>query len=123
MSMNDTYAQFSTRGSSMTYEITITLTEDEYKALVAAATREGKEPEEFLRDMVRRLPPVSEVKRPLTGREFMELQYREGELINLPDPQQVTQEEAERERFIQSLSGRGGKSISEMVIEDRGPYG
>ena len=31
----------------MAHEITITLTEDEYKALATAATREGKEPEEF----------------------------------------------------------------------------
>ncbi len=105
----------------MTHEITITLTEEEYKALAAAATRKGKEPEQFLYDMVRRLPPVSEVKRPMTVRELMEKQYREGKLINLPDPQQVTQEEeAEIERLGKLFAG--GKPVSEMIIEDRGPY-
>jgi|GraSoi2013_100cm_1033763.scaffolds.fasta_scaffold134061_2 hypothetical protein len=60
------------------------------------------------------------VIRPLTAREFMEQQYLEGELLNLPTRQPWSQEErAERERLAQAFAG--GKSASEMVIEDRGP--
>jgi len=50
----------------------------------------------------------------------MEQQYLEGELLNLPTRQPWSQEErAERERLAQAFAG--GKSASEMVIEDRGP--
>jgi hypothetical protein len=60
-------------------------------------------------------------KRPLTEQEFMEQQYREGKLLNLPVPQPLTEEEqAERERLAQVFAG--GKPMSEMIIEDRGPY-
>lgn len=60
-------------------------------------------------------------KRPLTGREFMEQQYREGKLLNLPTQQPLTpEEEAELERLARVFAG--GKPMSEMIIEDRGPY-
>lgn len=59
--------------------------------------------------------------RPLTVREFIEKQYHEGKLLNIPTRQAWTQEEREeRERLVQELAG--GKPVSEMVIEDRGPY-
>lgn len=51
----------------------------------------------------------------------MELQYRDGELLNLPTGEPLSQEEqAELERLGQVFAG--GKPLSEMVIEDRGPY-
>ncbi len=51
----------------------------------------------------------------------MEQQYREGKTLNIPTRRRLTQEEqAERERLAKLFAG--GKPISEMVIEDRGPY-
>ncbi len=68
--------------------------------------------------------PTSEtwpVVRLLTGREFLEQLYREGKLLNLPNPQPLSPEEqAERERLAQVLAG--GKSMSEIISEGRGSY-
>ncbi len=47
--------------------------------------------------------------------------YREGKLLNLPNPQPLSPEEqAERERLAQLLAG--GKSMSEIISEGRGSY-
>jgi len=106
----------------MAHQVTLTLSDQEYEALSAEATKQGKQPEEFLWEIVvDSLESSPRVKRPMTGREFMEKLYREGELLNLPAPQPLTQEEqAERERLGKLFVG--GKSASQMVIEDRGPY-
>jgi len=57
----------------------------------------------------------------MTEREFMEQLYREGTTLNIPLRRPLTPEErALREQLAQELSG--GKLLSEMVIEDRGPY-
>lgn len=67
------------------------------------------------------VPIPTRLAHPLTGREFMEQQYREGKLLNLPKPQPLSPEEqAERERLAQLFAG--GKPMSEIVIEGRGPY-
>lgn len=64
---------------------------------------------------------LTQEQHPLTGREFMEQQYREGKLLNLPKPQPLSSEEqTERERLAQLFAG--GKPMSEIVIEGRGPY-
>ncbi len=105
----------------MSYQMTINLTDQEYAALTAEAAKNGKQPETYLHDMIQRLQSPSQVQRSLTGREFMEKLYREGELLNLPIPRPLTQEEqTERERLGQVFAG--GKPLSEMVMEDRGPY-
>jgi len=55
----------------------------------------------------------------LTAQEFMEKQYREGKLLNLPKRKPITAEEkAERERLARVFSE--GQPISEIIIEDRG---
>lgn len=70
--------------------------------------------------MQRQTTPASRF-RPLTMREFIEQQYLEGKLMNIPTRRGWTQEEKEEyEQLVQGLTG--GKPISEMVIEDRGPY-
>src|SRR2546427_6135195 len=105
----------------MAYQMTITLTDQEYAALSAEASKIGKQPEALLHDMVQRLQSSSQVERPMTGREFMEKLYREGDLLNFPRPRPLTlEEQAERERLAQLFAG--GKPASEMVIEDRGPF-
>jgi translation elongation factor EF-4 len=103
----------------MTYQIT--LNDQEYAALVAAAAKSGTDPEQLLREMIRRLPTPSQRKRPLTAQEIVEKQYREGKISHIPTRQQLTQEEREaRERRERHYAG--GKPASEMIIEDRGPY-
>src|SRR5438128_2748569 len=103
----------------MTYQIT--LSDQEYAALAAAAAQSGTEPEELLHDMIQRLQTSSQRKRLLTARELAEKQYYEGKISHIPTQQPLTQEEREvRERRARRFAG--GKPVSEMVIEDRGPY-
>jgi hypothetical protein len=102
--------------------MTINLTDQEYVALTTEAAKNGKQPELFLHEiMMQRLHLSPPTKRPLTGYELLEQQYREGKILNLPTRQPLTEEEkAERERLAQVFAG--SKPISEMIIEDRGPY-
>jgi len=103
----------------MAYQIT--LSEQDYAALAAAAARSGTDPEHLLHDMIQRLQTSSQRKRPLTAREVAERQYHEGKISHVPALQPLTPEEREaRERRAHRFAG--GKPASEMVIEDRGPY-
>ena len=109
----------------MAHQMTITLSDQEYDALKAEAAKRGKRLDILLHEIMTRQLQSSidseTTKRPLTGREFMEQQYREGKLLNLPTRRRFTQEEqAERQRLAKRFSG--GKNASDMVIEDRGPY-
>ena len=106
----------------MAYQMTVTLTDQEYAALTEEANKRGTQPEEVLREiMVQHLSSATPSKHPLTDQEFMEKLYREGKILNLPKPRPLTPEEqAERERIAQVFAG--GKPMSEMIIEDRGPY-
>jgi hypothetical protein len=106
-------------GISMTYQIT--LNDQEYAALPAAAAKSGTDPEQLLREMIQRLLTSSQRKRPLTAQEIVEKQYHEGKISHIPTRQALTQEEREaRERRARDYAG--GKPASEMIIEDRGPY-
>src|SRR5947207_12859723 len=69
---------FLQRSIIMAYQIT--LSEQDYAALAAAATRNGTDPERLLHDMIQRLLPSSQRKRPLTAREIAEKQYHEGKI-------------------------------------------
>lgn len=101
--------------------MTLTLNEQEYTTLAEEAAKNGQQPEMFLHDIIQRLRTFPQVKRPLTDQEFMEKLYREGKLLNLPVPRPLTsEEEAERERLGRLFAG--AKPLSEMIIEDRGPY-
>ena len=106
----------------MAYQMTITLSDQEYTTLKAEAAKRGLHPEMFLHEfMTQRLRSPFLTTQPMTGHEFMEQQYREGKVLNIPTRRSLTQEErAERERLGQVFAG--GKPLSEMVIEDRGPY-
>jgi hypothetical protein len=78
-------------------------------------------PEDFIEIMMQRIR-LSRPERPaLTAHQLAEQLYREGKLLNLATRRPLTEEEkAERERLAQLFSA--GKPMSEMVIEDRGPY-
>ncbi len=53
----------------------------------------------------------------LTVREFIEKQYHEGKLLNIPTRQAWTQEEREeRERLVQELAGGKTISIAENLL-------
>ena len=103
----------------MTYQIT--LSDQEYAALAAAAAKSGTEPEQFLHNMIQHLQTSSQRKHLLTAHEVAEKQYHEGNISHIPTRQPLTPEEREaRERRARRFAG--GKPASEMVIEDRGPY-
>jgi ribosomal protein L17 len=105
----------------MVYQMTVTLSEQEYRTLATEAAKRGEPPETLLHDMIRHLQSASTEKHPLTGRELAEKLYREGKLASLATQRPLTQEEQkERERLSRVFAG--GKPASEMVIEDRGPY-
>lgn len=105
----------------MVYQMTVNLTDQEYKTLAAEAAKRGEPPESLLRDLIRHLSSASTEKRGMSGRELAEKLYREGQLASLATQHPLTQEEQkERERLSRLFAG--GKSASEMVIEDRGPY-
>lgn len=105
----------------MAYQMTVTLTDQEYQLLVEEAAKSGKRPETLLRDMIHRLQPAPQETHVMTGRELAEKLHREGKLANLATQRRLTREELEaREQLVQRLAD--GKPASEMVIEDRGPY-
>ncbi len=106
----------------MAYQMIVTLTDQEYQKLVTEATRRGEHPETLLHNLIQHLPSSSQEIHTMTGRDLAEKLYQEGKLASLATRRPLTQEEREeRERFVQQL-GKGSKSVSEMVIEDRGPY-
>lgn len=106
----------------MAYQMTINLSEQEYAALLSEAEKIGKQPEILLHDFLAQgLQTIPPPKRPMTARELAELQYREGKLLNLSTHEPLTEDDqAERERLGRLFAG--GKSMSDIVIEDRGPY-
>lgn len=105
----------------MAYQMTITLTDQEYAALVAEATRSGKPIEALVHDAIApHLPSPGTPQAAMTSRAFIEQQHREGKILAIPTRRPLTpQEQTERERLAQKLAT--GKPLSEIVIEDRGP--
>lgn len=98
--------------------MTVTLTEQEYARLAAAATQVGKSPEILLHELIQQLPSFASL---LPSRAFEKVLYEEGLIEHIPARQPETpQERAERERLGKIFAG--GKPMSEMVAEDRGPY-
>jgi len=103
----------------MVYQIS--LNDEEYVILAVEAARSGLDPEQLLHKIIYKMQPATQRKRPLTLDELEERQYLEGKISHIPAREPLTQEEREaRERRAQRFGG--GKSASEMVIEDRGPY-
>ena len=104
----------------MAYQMTITLTDEEYAALSEEAVRSGKPLEILLHETLAPHLPKPQALQPMSDAEFTAYLYRKGIILNIPTNEPDTPEEyAEIERIAQKISS--GQSLSEMVIEDRGP--
>ncbi len=105
----------------MAYQMTVTLSDSEYRALAAEAAKRGEPLESLLHEvLVQHIRPSSTAASPLSNREIYEYLFREGIIEQIPTNEPDTLvEEAERQRLAH-LFGQG-KSASDMVIEDRGP--
>ncbi len=103
----------------MAYQMTVMLSDQEYRTLAAEAAKRGEPPETLLRDLIRHLASTSSEKRSMTGRELAEKLYREGKLASLATKRPLSQEEQEERERLAHLFAGGSKSASEMVIEDR----
>ena len=105
----------------MAYELSVSLTDEEYAELSAEAVRNGKPIEALVRDILaQRLHRAFPAPYPMTSRTFTEQQYREGKVLTLPTREPLSESEAAaRERRAQLL--KGGTLASEVLIEDRGP--
>lgn len=103
----------------MAYQMTVTLTEQEYARLAAAAAQEGKSPEILLHELIQQLSSSAS----FSPRAFEKVLYEEGLIEHIPIRQPETpQERAEREYLGRVFANAGGEPMSEMVIKDRGPY-
>jgi hypothetical protein len=109
----------------MAHQVTLTLSDDEYQAVTAAAAEAGEPIETLLHEAVARRfvprPAPEALSEPISEDEVEAYLYRIGFTANLPTHEPPTpDEEAEEEELVELLSK--GKSLSEMIIEDRGPY-
>lgn len=110
----------------MKHEMVVRLTDDGYAALTEEAKQNGQELEDLIQDLLdeivaRRIHPPIKSNRPHTRREISELLYYGGLTESIPSGEPLSaEEEAELER-LGTLFGQG-KPLSEMIIEDRGPY-
>ncbi len=106
----------------MAYQMTITLSDEEYAALSAEAARIGKPLETVLHEtLAPHMQQTQQKQQPMSEEEFTAYLYQEGFITDMPTGEPDTPEEdAEIERLAQLFSG--GKMASDMVIEDRGPY-
>jgi hypothetical protein len=105
----------------MAYEMSITLTDEEYKALAIEAAKNGKPIEALLHEVLsQHIKPSASGEQTLTSRRIQEYLYREGIIESLPTNEKTTPEENARREYLARLFGQG-KLASDMVIEDRGP--
>jgi len=85
----------------------ITLSEEDYAALVAASTQTGEPIEQLVHEAI-----AARYESPSSAREIGNYRYPTGEPI-------TDEEEEEMERLAQEIGP--GKPLSEIIIEDRGP--
>ena len=103
----------------MAHQITITLSDEEYADLLEAAKQHGQNIEEAAQRRLgleharaRHIDPID---------PLLEIMYLAGDIENIPTEDPVPADEpADLEALIQQIAP--GKPLSEMVIEDRGPY-
>ena len=112
----------------MDYEITLHLSDDEHTALIEEATRVGQGIEDVAHCLLRE--HLANLRRSLSAsghghllskQELQEYLYRKGTIRSIPTGETRTPEEEARLEELGKLFGQG-QPLSEMVIEDRGPY-
>jgi len=105
------------------YQMTVTLTDDEYMRLMAEATRNDQPVESLAHDMIAQTLVQTATHQATTrNHSFVERLYHAGKVLNLPSKLPLTAHElAERERLAALLAS--GLLASDMIIEDRGPRG
>ncbi|SRR6266849_2237567 len=109
----------------MIYHVNIALTEEEYSALSAEAGRGEEMLEKHLHELIsqhlhRSLP----LDRSLSERDIQRYLSHRGITYRIPTDQPETPEEEAEDKRLADLFGQvgpDGKTVSEMVIEDRGP--
>jgi hypothetical protein len=85
----------------------ITLSEEDYAALVAASTQTGEPIEQLVHEAI-----AARYESPSPSRQIGNYRYPTGEPI-------TDEEEEEMERLAQEIGP--GTPLSEIIIEDRGP--
>lgn len=106
----------------MSYQMTVTLTDAEYKAFSREAAKSGKPLEAFLHEvLIQHIRPSTPTRtNSLARQDTQDYLYREGITEYIPTNEPGTQEEDAEREYLAHLFGQG-KPVSEMVIEDRGP--
>ena len=107
----------------MAYQMTVTLSDQEYVALKAEAAKSGRPLDDFLHEVLtQHIRPSTAVQTHtlLTRQDIQNYLYQEGVTEYIPTHESDTQEEEAERKELAQLFGQG-KPVSEMVIEDRGP--
>lgn len=100
--------------------ITLDLSTETYRRLKETAVRLGKAPQVVIEEWVaERLTPA--VPEPLSERDRARQLLAEAGLLSEPSPGLVPPPEATPEEIVAAFSRLGGKPLSEIVIEQRGP--
>lgn len=105
----------------MAYQMTVTLTDDEYNTLKRAAIKSGKPLEVVLHEALAQYSKLSTPSPSPSRKEIQEYLYHAGITERIPTNEPDTQEDEAEQKYLAHLFGQG-KPASEMVIEDRGPY-
>jgi hypothetical protein len=107
----------------MAYQIT--LDDEEYGILAAEVARRGidLDPEQFLHNEIYKMQSLVQAGHLMTLHELVEKQRREGKIAYPPtdEEEELTQKELDDIAMYAEWFTRG-KPLSEMIIEDRGPY-
>ncbi len=106
----------------MAYQMTVTLSDQEYAALKAEAAKSGRPLGDFLHEVLTQhiRPSTAAQTHVLIRQDIQDYLYREGVTEYIPAHESDTQEEDAERKDLAQLFGQG-KPVSEMVIEDRGP--
>lgn len=112
----------------MEYEMTFHFTKEEYETLMAEAELTGQEMKALISEWldqirIRQMRFATSSLRSPAQQAVSEALYKAGVTSSMPTGKTLTAEQkAKLQRLAELFGHAGGKSGSEMVIEDRGPY-
>lgn len=105
----------------MAYQMSITLSDEEYKALAVEAAKNGKPIESLLHEVLTQyIKPSASDQHLLNSRKIQEYLFQEGVIESLPTNEATKPDEDTKREYLAKLFGQG-KLASDIVIEDRGP--